>query len=309
MTKINIDFIPKSREYLKKFIDSNRNQFFLDMKEYTPQNGYGPFLNSSKIVKCMREIAHIIDEQFTDLSIPETYATTSDLISAARNFVEHLKSFERIFKSTYLKYQANPLYSFMPQPILEINNNRIKTIKVFESFINLAEAENQEENFHDISTKMNDIEKIEILIESFHNVTNQLQYRRNEGGISRPTIIINDEYDVQDLLHGLLRIYFEDIRPEEWNPSYAGSSSRSDFLLKDEKIVIEVKKTRQNLKDRAIGEQLIIDIAKYRNHPDCKTLVCFVYDPEHLILNPRGLENDLSSVSPDFKVYVYIRPK
>ena len=28
---------------------------------------------------------------------------------------------------------------------------------------------------------------------------------------------------------------FDDIRPEEYTPSYAGGSSRIDFLLKDEK--------------------------------------------------------------------------
>ena len=56
---------------------------------------------------------------------------------------------------------------------------------------------------------------------------------------------IKDEYDVQDLLNALLRLNFDDVRPEEYTPSYAGSSTRVDFLLKKEKIVIEVKKTRK----------------------------------------------------------------
>ncbi|MBI4320054.1 MAG: hypothetical protein HY675_16305 [Chloroflexi bacterium] len=41
------------------------------------------------------------------------------------------------------------------------------------------------------------------------------------------------------------------------------------------------KKTGQGVADKVIGEQLTVDIAKYGRHPDCKTLVCFVYDPEN----------------------------
>ena len=62
------------------------------------------------------------------------------------------------------------------------------------------------------------------------------------------TLDVEDEYDVQDLLHALLRLYFKDIRPEEWTPGYAGTSSSMDFLLHPEEIVIEVKKTRKGLR-------------------------------------------------------------
>ncbi len=117
-----------------------------------------------------------------------------------------------------------------------------------------------------------DILLLETIFDKFHLVVKQIRQRYND----RETLDVKDEYDTQDLLHSLLRIYFDDIRPEEWNPSYAGSSTRSDFLLKKENIVIEIKKTRSNLKSKQIGEQLIIDIAKYKTHPNCKLLYCFV---------------------------------
>jgi hypothetical protein len=155
------------------------------------------------------------------------------------------------------------------------------------------------------SSKIESIDQTEILCNRFHTVAKQLRSRRE----NRPTLIIEDEYDVQDLLYALLRIYFFDIRPEEWTPSYAGGSSRMDFLLKNEKIVIEVKKTRENLKERDLGEQLLIDIAKYEQHPDCSTLICFVYDPEERIENHAGLEADLMNKSTDdLLVKVFIRP-
>lgn len=143
------------------------------------------------------------------------------------------------------------------------------------------------------------------LFERFHIVARQLR-RRHDG---RPTMEINDEYDVQDLLHGLLRIDFDDVRPEEWTPSYAGASNRMDFLLKEDEIAIEVKMTRDGLKDKELGEQLIIDIAKYQSHPNCKCLYCFVYDPDGNVRNPRGLEKDLAELGKGFPVKVFIRPE
>lgn len=143
------------------------------------------------------------------------------------------------------------------------------------------------------------------ILEKFHSVCTQLKNRHN----NRPTITIEDEYDVQDVMNALLRINFEDVRKEENTPSYAGGTSRIDFLLKREKIVIEVKKTRVTLKDREVGSQLIIDLVRYKSHPDCKHLICFVYDPESFIVNPRGLENDLNQYSSDeMVVQVVIRP-
>lgn len=145
---------------------------------------------------------------------------------------------------------------------------------------------------------------IENILGRFHKVVRQLIIRHS----ARPTITITDEYDVQDLLHGLLRLFFDDIRTEEWTPKYAGGNNRMDFLLKDEQVAIEVKKTRANLKDKEVGEQLIIDIDRYKEHPNCKTLVCFVYDPDNLIANPTALEKDLSK-SAKMNVKVYIFPK
>lgn len=142
------------------------------------------------------------------------------------------------------------------------------------------------------------------LFDKFHLVVKQLRNRYN----GRATIDIDDEYDVQDLLHSLLRLHFSDIRNEEWTPSYAGGSSRMDFLLKEEKIVIEVKKTRKGLGDKELGKQLIEDKERYKAHPDCKKLICFTYDPDGRISNPKGLENDLNKQEPEFEVKIIIKP-
>ncbi|KAB2834066.1 MAG: DUF2321 domain-containing protein [Candidatus Dadabacteria bacterium] len=164
--------------------------------------------------------------------------------------------------------------------------------------------ESKEAKVVDKSHKNDPLTQIESLCSRFHLITKQLRSRHED----RMTLDVQDEYDVQDLLHALLRLYFDDIRPEEWTPSYAGGSSRIDFLLKNERILIEVKKTRQQLKAKQIGDQLIIDINRYKTHPDCKLLFCFVYDPEGIISNPRGLENDLNGERDGLRVEVMIVP-
>lgn len=103
----------------------------------------------------------------------------------------------------------------------------------------------------------------------FHIVAKQLKRRYD----NRKTIELGDEYDVQDLLHALLKLHFDDVRPEEWTPSYAGGCNRMDFLIKDDEIAIEVKMTRNGLKDKEVGDQLIIDIAKYQSHPNWKNCI------------------------------------
>jgi hypothetical protein len=59
---------------------------------------------------------------------------------------------------------------------------------------------------------------------------------------------------------------------------------------------------------KQLGEQLIIDIAKYQKHPQCRTLLCFVYDPQGFIANPRGIENDLNRDDEKMSVRVLITP-
>lgn len=187
----------------------------------------------------------------------------------------------------HIQYQANVL------SCLSIISDIEKFIKASQRLIRQIEI--RENVMSEGTVVLDGISNILDICKKFHVVARQLRKRHNK----RPTLEIEDEYDVQDLLHSILKIYFDDVRPEEWVPSYVGSSSRMDFLLKNEKIVIEVKKTRKNLTDKEIGEQLLIDIAKYKQHSDCKTLICFIYDPEGRIGNPRGLENDLNQLSSD----------
>lgn len=140
----------------------------------------------------------------------------------------------------------------------------------------------------------------------FHQVARSLR-KRHDG---RPTLDVVDEYDVQDLLRSLLWLYVDDIRPEDPAPTTAGASSRVDFILSGYGIAVEVKKTRPNLADRQLGEQLAVDIIRYRSHPECRHLVCLIYDPDERIANPSALKKDLEAQSDDqLTIEIIISPR
>lgn len=145
---------------------------------------------------------------------------------------------------------------------------------------------------------------VENIGDRFPVIVNALKKRHN----NRPTVTMTDEYDVQDLLGALLKVHFEDVRPEEWTPGYAGNSSRMDFLLKAFGLVVEAKMTRKNLDQKEVVNQLATDILRYQAHPDCKTLFCFVYDPDGRCGNPAALQNDLTKRHGPLDVVVMVRP-
>jgi len=146
------------------------------------------------------------------------------------------------------------------------------------------------------------LELVTVICRRFHRMAQQLRTRHDK----RATLKITDEYDVQDLMHAILLLFFDDVREETWTPNYAGNSSRTDFVLWKESVVIEAKMTRKNHKQKDIANELIIDKERYRADSRCKTLVCFVYDPTGLCNNPSALESDLSQTdSPQTRVIVF----
>ncbi len=131
-----------------------------------------------------------------------------------------------------------------------------------------------------------------ILLRGLRRAMHPITHRRKGA----QQLEFSNEYDVQDLLHAMLRPWISDIRPEEFTPSYAGSSTRMDFLLPTHSLVIELKFVRDRSHAKRIGDELIIDIEHYRKHPKCNGLWCVVYDPQHLLTNAEGLRTDLEGI-------------
>lgn len=145
---------------------------------------------------------------------------------------------------------------------------------------------------------------LQTIIRGLPRAMHPLEHRRKGS----QSLTFDSEYDIQDLLHSHLRPWIADIRPEEHTPSYAGTSTRMDFLLPEHKLVLETKRIRDKSHASRVGDELIIDIEHYRRHPDCERLWCVVYDPRQLIQNPSGLTTDLEGnrATPDGSVIVKV---
>lgn len=139
----------------------------------------------------------------------------------------------------------------------------------------------------------------------FHLVARQLRLRKEY----RPTLEINDDYDLQDLFYALLRLQFDEVGTEEWSPDYADGARRTAYLLDWERTAVVVKQTRQGLSTKELAEQVKADAAHYSERPNGTMLLCFIYDPDGRIGNPRGLEADLSTVGGAYAVEVIVAPK
>ena len=254
-------------------------------------------MDKEKAIKALNELLDELNNEvkkskFSDKEYGICYINDEIYEAFRLKTISLLKLFIKDKEDESIKKISNLIYNYYSN--IEIIEKILKDIKEYieKDYIVLEEKKN-----------VNVDNTFDMIFGNFHKVVKKMRNRYD----NRETLDVKDEYDVQDLLFAILQIFFNDIRKEEWTPSYAGNSSRVDFLLKDEKVVIEVKKTRESMKDKDLGEQLIIDIAKYKSHPDCKNLICFVYDPDGRIVNPDGIIKDLEKDNKDF-VKIYINP-
>lgn len=149
------------------------------------------------------------------------------------------------------------------------------------------------------------IDRVLTLCRRFPLFVEQLKQRQRQ----RLPLSVTDEYDVQDLMHALLKLHFDDVRPEVYTPNYAGSTSRVDFVLPKERIVVEAKMTRDGLKQKDVVDELIIDTNRYSAMDGVDTLVCLIYDPNRYCSNPKALETDVVKSPSRLKVHAVVCPQ
>jgi hypothetical protein len=143
------------------------------------------------------------------------------------------------------------------------------------------------------------LEKTERICGEFHSAAKQLRDTHSNSD----SFEIENEYSVQSLLHSYLKLEFDDVRAEEYNPSYAGKQPRIDFLIEAHDIMIEVKHARPDHGKEDIREELAIDKDHYRKK-DYDQLICFIYDPDEVITNPDGFITDLEFEEPSVTVLI-----
>ncbi|HEX8003570.1 MAG TPA: hypothetical protein VF519_12825 [Mycobacteriales bacterium] len=136
----------------------------------------------------------------------------------------------------------------------------------------------------------------------FRRLPEFLDVLRAHGNDRVPPPDLQNEADLQALVHALLRVRFGDVRAEDPVPQYAGRSTRTDFLLREAGVLVETKFTRTGLRDKQLGDELLQDLGRYPRHPDCRAIFVLIYDPARQVLSPDALEADLSSDKADLPI-------
>jgi len=60
---------------------------------------------------------------------------------------------------------------------------------------------------------------------------------------------------------------------------------------------------------KELVDQLLVDIARYEENPSCKSLICFVYEPDGWTGNPSAVFADVEKVNRAIAVRVFVQRK
>ena len=101
---------------------------------------------------------------------------------------------------------------------------------------------------------------------------------------------ITDEYDVQDLLHSLIRGYLKYSVQEEPLSKVAGTvSGRADIAIEELGVIIELKYARGPNDQTKLIEDFAKDLLFYAEWPHLKSLIYLIYNSSDL-RDPEALE-------------------
>lgn len=195
--------------------------------------------------------------------------------------------------------------------------NSTYTLAMAIVFINrlIGRIKYYEENPEQFSTIMNRphiesaLARIQQAMRMFDTSAKILANRRK----GKDVLEIKDEYDVQDILHCILKPQFPDITPEEHTPQIGKGEKRIDLVIPSARIVIEIKALFDVGRTLKMVDELKVDIESYHSHSSCSTLIAFIYNPLLRMEDPNRIIADLSGTrtkgNHTFEVIVEIFPK
>jgi len=143
--------------------------------------------------------------------------------------------------------------------------------------------------------EINAKDKLAVLLDVLESTSSGISFLSSRAH-GRPAYVIENEYDIQDLLYVILKPFFADARMEEFTPQHAGSAKRIDIVIPSIDVVIEVKFVRNEFYAASIADEIKIDIESYHVHANCKTLCVLVYDSYKLIADAYNFVRDLSGL-------------
>jgi hypothetical protein len=153
-----------------------------------------------------------------------------------------------------------------------------------------------------------DVVKVVSALQQFGECVRYLNNRRSKGTV----INIKSEADVQDAVYLMLRPWVHDLTWENPTDKVGSRYAIKDFLSKQLKVVVEAKYVRDKEHGKHITTELHDDIEIYRHHPECETIVFFIYDPHTFIPDVPGLQKHIETQRTydgrQLTVYCVVKP-
>jgi len=132
-----------------------------------------------------------------------------------------------------------------------------------------------------------DVNLIEQICKRVPNAARILFNRQRKD---KAPFVVEDEYDVQDLLHAILRAYLKYSVQEDPLPKVAGTkSSRADISIEELGILIEVKFVRGPDDQKRIFHEFSQDLVVYTSWSSLRILLFMIYNSDDL-RDPEALE-------------------
>ena len=127
------------------------------------------------------------------------------------------------------------------------------------------------------------------ILNNFNDAVSRLKYRRK----GKDAFILNDEYDVQDVIYVMLKGAFSTLQYEDPTSKNGLTSARPDFTVKDLNTYIEAKFISKKGKEKEIQEECKLDIDNYGAQDNCYKIIFFIYDPNKCIDNQHAFKASL----------------
>lgn len=288
----NLIDVPSIRSYLEEAFTSSWqdiqdierdlgwNEGYLDRMDILDSH-YQPLARD-----LLNDLTGNISEQIPLTKIPNNkFKNSFDLKKYLTAFRDHLLLKNSSLKESFREYADRAKLKSVfdkhpPSPI-------VKAIEIIDQYVTSIDTSLLMDDFENVGNSVDELSNraLGLILLKLRDVVSILNSkRRKDAGIKRDGFVINDEYDVQDLLGALLNTCFNDIRYEEPMPSLGPSKTRCDLFIASHGIFIEVK-TALKKSEKEIFNDFSVDIPNYLKDPKCKKLILFVYDPNKKIIN------------------------
>ena len=219
-----------------------------------------------------------VDEKFANSSLKNKYLISRILPP----YKEKLKNDLRESSEEEDDYNFLLKYIFSDVEIIDVSPDVAEFICDDVIDLLLLEEIRETSLAKSVFTKFKNLSAKEIIrqvLKEFGNSVKKITQNRRKG---HDLFKISDEYDVQDLLYVILKPLFPKLIDEDPNQKVGGVSNKIDLIIREEKILVEVKMIKDSdNNEKKFIEELKIDFESYHSNPHLEFLFAFIYDPQN----------------------------